>query len=88
MSLWLLVFVSDAFLAYLEGIYIDARDEWKISKAVWTAGLFAAAVGVNSMGFVELHWPMLLPSISGAMLGTRISFCGKKRPLDKSRAPD
>lgn len=83
MLLAFLVFVSDALIAYLGGIYFDARSAGKIKRALYLSALFDAAIGVNAMGFVELKWPMLVPSVLGGLLGTWLSLRADKASEQK-----
>lgn len=79
--LWLVaaVFLSDAAISWLSGLYLDARSAHNRLKAAALDALLATVIGVNAMGFVELHWIMLVPSAAGAAVGSWLSM-SRPRP--------
>lgn len=68
------VFVSDAFIAYFSGRYLDARQAGQRRNALTFSALLDLAIGVNAMGFVTQQWVALIPSVLGGLLGTWYSL--------------
>jgi hypothetical protein len=74
MILALAVFISDALIGILSGKYLDARQGKQKRAALGYAAMLDVAIGVNAMGFVEMKWVMLIPSVLGGLLGTYLSM--------------
>jgi len=68
MVLFILVFVSDAFVTLLA-----AKEQLALQRASWSAvwwdGLLALAIALNVVGFVRAGVWMTIPSVLGSMVG-------------------
>ena len=69
MILGLVVFLSDAVLEALAG---EERRAWLAGEwhAVIWAGFIALIIAVNGVAFIEGKWAMVVPSVSGVMVGS------------------
>jgi hypothetical protein len=69
-----IVFVTDALVTFFGW---QRMDGWltgrKLHTVLWDAAL-TAAIGINTIGYVEAKWYMLAPSLLGSALGTLASF--------------
>ena len=74
--MWLAVavFLSDATVGLVSGLYLDARQEKRGTAALGYSAILDLAIGINAMGFVELKWVMLIPSVLGGLVGTYLSL--------------
>lgn len=74
LGLGVAVFVTDALITYMGW---QSLDSWltgrRMRTLAWNVGA-DIAIAINTMGFIEAKWWMLVPSILGSMVGTLASF--------------
>lgn len=76
MNWWLVlaVFATDAVISFLGWARLD---EWlcgRRSRVLALSLLLDLAIAVNTLGFIEVGWWMLVPSLLGSSVGTMLSF--------------
>jgi len=70
----LAVFVTDAAITFFGWQRLDSWLVGSRSHALLWDFALTVAIGVNTMGYVQGGWEMLVPSVLGSALGTVASF--------------
>lgn len=68
------IFVLDGLITFLN---IKERDVWllgKVAQTVLLDGFTTLAIGVSICVFVEYTWIMIIPSVTGSMLGRYLAW--------------
>lgn len=68
------VAITDAVIAYFGWQRLDSWLTGRLARVLIFNALLDVAIAVNTMGFVQAGWSMLLPSLLGSTLGTIASF--------------
>ena len=74
--MWLMVavFVTDAAITFLGWQRLDSWLTGSRGRALLWDFALTVAIGVNTMGYVQGSWIMLVPSALGSALGTVAAF--------------